>query len=30
VEELNIDCDQEKLIKTLLAKKYNLPSGQRS
>ena len=29
VEELNIDCDQEKLIKTLLAKKYYLPSGQR-
>ena len=29
MEKLNIDCDQEKLIKTLLAKKYNLPSGQR-
>ncbi len=30
MEELNIDCDKEKLINTLLAKKYVLPSGQQS
>jgi hypothetical protein len=30
MEHLNIDCDREKLIKTLLAKKYGLPSGQQS
>ena len=30
MEHLNIDCDREKLMKTLLAKKYGLPSGQQS
>jgi hypothetical protein len=28
MEELGVDCDQEKLIRTLLARKYGLPSGQ--
>lgn len=28
VDELNIDCDKEKLIRTLLARKYGVPSGQ--
>jgi hypothetical protein len=30
METLDIDCDREKLIKTLLAKKYELPFGQNS
>jgi len=30
MEKLEIDCDREKLIKTLLAKRYALPSGQPS
>lgn len=30
MEHLKIDCDKEKLIKTLLARKYGLPSGQKS
>lgn len=28
LEELNIDCDKEKLIRTLLARKYGVPTGQ--
>jgi hypothetical protein len=28
LEELGLDCDKEKLIRTLLARKYGLPSGQ--
>lgn len=30
MEDLNIDCDKEVLLKTLLAKKYGLPFGQQS
>jgi hypothetical protein len=30
MEGLNIDCDNEALLKTLLAKKYGLPFGQQS
>lgn len=28
MEELGLDCDKERLIRTLLARKYGLPSGQ--
>jgi hypothetical protein len=28
MEELNIECDQEKLIRTLLSKKFNALPGQ--
>ena len=28
LEEMGLDCDKEKLIRTLLARKYGLPSGQ--
>jgi hypothetical protein len=30
IDEMQIECDRETLIRTLLAKKYNLPSGQQS
>lgn len=30
MEDLEIDCDQEALLKSLLAKKYGLPFGQQS
>lgn len=30
ISELDIDCDQEKLIRALLAKKYGVPSGQQN
>lgn len=28
IEELHLDCDKEGLIRTLLAKKISIPSGQ--
>lgn len=30
MKDLNIECDKEDLLKTLLAKKYGLPFGQQS
>lgn len=30
VERLELDCDQEKLLKSILAKKFSGPSGQNS
>jgi hypothetical protein len=30
IDEMQIECDRETLIRTLLAKKYNVPSGQQS
>lgn len=30
MEELDIDCDKEILLKSLLAKKYGLPFGQQN
>ncbi len=30
MEELEVDCDREKLIKVILAKRFTQPSGQKN
>ena len=30
MEELELECDREKLIRIILAKRYGLPSGQKN